>query len=333
VSPNIFFPLHLIQNKAKWRKSMFFKKPSPTPRGVPLDRIEEALKQTTLKPSREGDTLIVKHDRLVTRVDVLAPMVSETVDGKLAAIVTIKTELPSDFSSIFIKPAMVSMVNSLATLGAVTEEKEKYFVGSRLTVYEGEDAWRVQFGLMLFSVIVSTDTIVGAIRKILAKEDPRVAGPSAWTSQDFELAESYLSKRCVCTTGGLGLTAEFGIRAGQYSAAAGHHYTALWEMKADQPHPEMGSGLFCLLNMPHEIKDKGKLDNVLSELNRLEMQGNDLPPHFGAWCRGVRDTNPAYVSFLPNALHGSNGIAINMSFWAMSRAQMADSMLLTMGIR
>jgi len=42
---------------------------------------------------------------------------------------------------------MVSMVNSMATLGAVTEEKGKYFVGSRLTVYEGEDAWNVQFGL------------------------------------------------------------------------------------------------------------------------------------------------------------------------------------------
>ena len=104
-------------------------------------------------------------------------------------------------------------------------------------------------------------------------------------------------------------------------------------MKADQSHPEMGSGLFCLLNMPHEIPNKEKLDKVLAELNRLEMQGNDLPPHFGAWCRGVRDNNPAYVSFLPNVLHGTNGIAVNMSFWAMNRAQMADVMLGAMGIR
>jgi hypothetical protein len=71
----------------------------------------------------------------------------------------------------------------------------------------------------------------------------------------------------------------------------------------------------------------GVVDTERAELNRLEMQGNDLPPHFGAWCRGVRDTNPAYVSFLPNVLHGTNGIAVNMSFWAMSRAQMADVML------
>jgi hypothetical protein len=263
---------------------------------------------------------------------VSAPEIAESVDGKISAIVTIKTELPAEFSSFFTKPALVSMINRMATLGAVTQEKGKHFVGSRLTVYEGEDAWRVEFGLILFSVIGATDTIIAATRKVFTQEAPREAGPSAWTERDFEIAKSYLSRVCVCTTGGLGLTAEFGIRAGEVSAAAGHHYTALWQMIADQPHPEMGGGLFCLLNMPHEIADKDKLDKVVTELNRLEMQGNDLPPHFGAWCHGVRDTNPAYVSFLPNALHGSDGIAVNMSFWAKSRAQIADAMLRTIGV-
>jgi hypothetical protein len=312
---------------------MFFKKPSPTPRGVPLGNLQDALKQTNLKTKRDGDTLMIIHERLVTYVEVSAPETAETVDGKISAIVKIKTELPADFSKLFKNRAMMSMINSMATLGALTVEKGKYFVGSRLTVYDDEDTWNVQFGLMLFSVIVSTDTIMGAMRKIFSQEASRAAGPSAWTDQDLEFAKSYLSRVCVCTTGGLGLTAEFGIRAGQVSAAAGHHYTALWQMRADQPHPEMGGGLFCLLNMPHEIADKEKLDNVLAELNRLEMQGNDLPPHFGAWCRGVRDTNPAYVSFLPNALHETNGIAVNMSFWAMSRAQMADGMVRAMGYR
>ena len=312
---------------------MFFKKLSPSPRGVPLGGLEDALKQTTLRPSRDGDTLIVKHERLVTRVEVSAPETAETVDGKISAIVTVKTELPAEFSSLFAKPALISMVNSMATLGAVTADKGKHFVGSRLTVYEGEDAWKVQFGLILFSVIAAADTIMGATQKMFTEAPPRESGPSAWTEGDFEFAKSYLSRVCVCTTGGLGLTAEFGIRAGEVSAAAGHHYTALWQMIADQPHPEIGSGLFCLLNMPHEISDKDKLDKLIAELNRLEMQGNDLPPHFGAWCRGRRDTNPAYVSFLPDALHGSDGIALNMSIWAMSRAQIADAMLRTMGVR
>lgn len=312
---------------------MFFKKPSPTPRGVPLGRIEEALKQTTLRASRERDTLVVKHERFVTRVDVLAPETAETVDGKISAIVTIKTELPSEFQNLLTRPAMVSISNSLATLGAVTEEKGKYFVGSRLTVYEDEDAWNVHIGLIFFSLIGSADTIMAAMRRVFTKEDSRSTAISAWTEEDFEFTKSYLSHGCVCTTGRLGLTAEFGLHDGQISSLAGHHSTALWQMKADQSHPEMGSGLFCLLNMPHEIPNNDQLDNVLAELNRLEMQGNDLPPHFGAWCRGGRDTNPAYVSFLPNALHSTNGIAVNMSFWAMSRAKMANVMLRTLGFR
>jgi hypothetical protein len=50
----------------------------------------------------------------------------------------------------------------MATLGAVTEDKGQFYVGSRLTVYEGENAWNVQLGLMLFSVIAGPDTVLGA---------------------------------------------------------------------------------------------------------------------------------------------------------------------------
>ncbi len=49
-----------------------------------------------------------------------------------------------------------------------------------------------------------------------------------------------------------------------------------------------------------------------------------------AWCVGGRQNNPAYVAFLPNALHSSRGIALNMSIWAMNRAQIADAMLRTL---
>lgn len=78
----------------------------------------------------------------------------------------------------------------------------------------GEDAWKVQFGLLLFSVIAATDTIMDTTRKMFTEEPPRESEPSAWVERDFEFAKSYLSRFCVCTTGGLGLTAEFGIREG-----------------------------------------------------------------------------------------------------------------------
>ena len=102
---------------------MFFKKPSPSPRGVPLGDLEAALKQTTLKASRDGDTLVVKHERLVTRVEVAAPENPDADDGKIAAIVTIKTELPPEFGNFVTKPGSVSLINHMATLGAVTEER------------------------------------------------------------------------------------------------------------------------------------------------------------------------------------------------------------------
>jgi hypothetical protein len=53
------------------------------------------------------------------------------------------------------------------------------------------------------------------------------------------------------------------------------------------------------------------------------MAAHDLPPHFGAWCEGKLGNNPAYVSFLPNALHKVPGVAVNTAFWAMRRASWA----------
>ena len=309
---------------------MFFQKPSPKPRGVPLDDLEAALAPTTLNATRKWDTLIVLNDNLTTRVEVGAPENPDAGDAVISAIVTIKTQLPSQLAALTGKPGLANMVNRMATLGAVTEENGQFYIGSRLTVYEDENAWDVQFGLILFTIIAAADTMLGAMRRTFSSEPPRKSEPSSWTEQDFNFAQEQLSRLCVCTLGGLGLTAEFGLRSGELSAAVGDRHTALWQMMADQPHPEMGSGLFCLLNMPQTFEDEKKLSSVLTELNRMEMKGHDLPPHFGAWCVGGRQNNPAYVTFLPNALHSSRGIALSMSIWAMTRAQIADAMLRTM---
>jgi len=305
---------------------------SPRPRGVPLGDLEAALKRTSLRVSRQADTLLVRHERYLTRVQVAAPETAETSDGRIGAIVTVRTELPPEVAHLFATPGLMSLANSMASLGAVTQEGGRYFVGARLTVHEGDEAWAVTFGLVLLSAATATDSLLGALRRTLSRELPASADIPAWTPEDFEQVESYLSGLCVCTTGGAGLTAEFAIRTGAVSAALGQAHTALWQMKADEPHPDIGSGLFCLLNMPHTIPDSDTLDQVLAELNRLEMQPADRPPHFGAWCRGARDTNPAYVSFLPDVLHSSPGIALNMSVWAMHRAKMADDMLAAMGV-
>ena len=44
----------------------------------------------------------------------------------------------------------------------------------------------------------------------------------------------------------------------------------------------MGGGLFCLLQMRHQVKDAKKLAQLIMQLNRLEWASEDLTPHFGA---------------------------------------------------
>ena len=302
------------------------------PLGVPLDDLEQALKPTNLNVSRDGDALIARHDGLATRVEVVPPANPESENGPIKAVIQITSELPTETAQIFCSPGTISVANSMATLGALTEKDGCFFVGSRLTVFEeDESTWNVQFPLLIHTVIAAPGSLLGGLRRTIAKEPPK-GGESDWTESDLEMVELYLSRVSVCTTGGLSLTAEFGLKAGAVSAMAGHRQTALWQLYADQPHPELGGGLFCLLQLPHRIGDETKLDRVLNQLNQMEMEPHDLPPHFGAWCRGRVDNNPAYVAFLPNSLHSAHGIAANVSFWALSRARWANLMLASLGV-
>jgi hypothetical protein len=311
---------------------MIFTKPNPSPRGVPLKELEDALAATTLSVSRKGNALIVQHEKLTTYVEVVAPANPESENGPISAVVTIKTPLPKEFSKYLKTPGIVSGMNSMATMGAVTIDSKRHFIGSRLTVYEKDDAWNVQFPLILFAIIAGVDSILGATGRAMSN-GPQGAGESDWTENDLEFVQSHLSRICVCSGGGRGLTAEFGLKSDAVSAGLGHHETALWQLIGDQPHPEVGGGLLCLLQLPHQIDDEVKLDQAIAELNRMEMALHDLPPHFGAWCRGNLGNNPAYVSFLPNALHATNGIALNASAWAFHRAHSADAMLVALGAR
>lgn len=165
----------------------------------------------------------------------------------------------------------------------------------------------------------------------MTTEAPRV-DDSEWNEQDFEQGEGYLSRLCVCTTGGMGLSAEFPLVEGAVSAASGDHGTALFQMMADEPHPELGGGLFCLLQMPHQVKDEDALHQICLRLNAMEMADDVLPPHFGAWCPGRLGNNPSYISFLPNSLYKVPGIATNAAFWSMSRATLAHKALTKMGV-
>ncbi len=245
------------------------------------------------------------------------------------------TELPAPILGMFRgrESSATAAFNALAALGALYQDGQTVRIGSRLTIYEAEDAWgTLHLPLLAFTTICGSEAILGGLRRTLTSEKPR-GGASHWTERDMTHVESYLSKLCVCTTGGRGLTAEFGLADGPGSAIAGDHKTALFQLMADQPHPELGGGLFCLLQMPHQVRDEDRLAKICLQLNQMEMAAHDLPLHFGSWCPGRLGNNPAYVTFLPNALHSASGIAVNTGFWAMNRAQWANAMLASLGVR
>lgn len=311
-----------------WRKKV-----DPRPLGIPLDDVLLLLAPTTIRASMEGSVLVARHEHFTTKVDVVAPKQRQTPDGNIQAVVRIRTELPKAIQGIFKAPEMTADLNALSSLGSLCWDSRKVYVGARLTVYEGEGAWpTLQLPLLAFSVIGATDAILGGMRRQFGNEAPR-DGISDWTEQDMQEVLDCLASRCACTGGGLGITAEFGLSDGEASAARGDHGTALFQMMADQPHPEVGGGLFCLLQMPHRVNDHSELRRLCLQMNAKEMEAVDLPPHFGAWCPGQIGDNLAYVAFYPNALHEVRGFALNAASWALGRALWANQYLTGLGAR
>jgi len=310
------------------------KKPSEPVLGVALQELEAMLAPTTIKASRKNDnTLLAKHEHYTVKVEVVQADQRDSENGPIRAAVRLTSELPAQIRQMFDgkEDAATSAFNAFAALSALYVDGGKLLNGSRLTIYEEEDSWStLHLPLLLFTVIAGNEPILGAMRRTFGGQAPR-GGSSEWTEQDMQQVESYLSQICVCTTGGAGLTAEFPLAAGVVSAATGNTETALFQLMADQPHPEMGGGLFCLLQMPQQIGDSARLQSICAQLNKLEMAAADLPPHFGAWCPGKLGGNPAYISFLPNSLHRVSGIAVNTAFWAANRANWANRMLVSMG--
>ena len=307
------------------------KKVDPRPFGVNLDELSQLLSACNLGVKQSGDGLIVKHRELETLVAIERPEIAETENGLIKAIVKIKTYLPKEISHFLSTPESTVAMNAMVTLGALTVEDGKLFIGSRVTIYEEEDAWNIHLPLIFFATIINADSLLGAMGKTFTGAELNHSD-SDWVDEDFDNVERILSTICVCTTGHLGLTAEFSLREGEVSAVAGHHRTALWQLSADEPHPEMGGGCLCMLQLPHQISDESKLKKIIVQLNQMDMAANDLPPHFGAWCIGRMGDNPAYVSFLPNALHSVDGISVNFSIWANARAQWANAMLASLGV-
>jgi hypothetical protein len=309
---------------------LFKNKFHPRPLGVPLDELERMLSTTSLKISRDADSLTAKHETVITKLKVVPPERGVVGEDALQAVVQITTDLSGNLPKSLLAPEALILLNQMAVLGAITLENGRCFIGSRLSVFEQYPAWNLYIPFLLFTVISGSESQLGAIHRALGNREDELGG-SAWTADDFGDVQSRLSESCACTVGDKGFTAEFGLRPDATSAAAGHRMTALWQLEADEPHPELGGGLRCTLHLPHRVS-REQLPKILADLNRREMAPRDQPPHFGAWCQGNLENSLAYVSFLPNVMHHTDGVALNVSIWALHRAHWADAYLASIGV-
>ena len=80
--------------------------------------------------------------------------------------------------------------------------------------------------------------------------------------------------------------------------------TALLQIRADEPHPALGSGLIAVLRLPVRMSAEEAAVRA-NELNRQERDEWTGAHALGAWC--TRGEEVAFVSFLPNLVLGREG--------------------------
>jgi hypothetical protein len=124
-------------------------------------------------------------------------------------------------------PDLTTVMNGMATLGALAVDRGRIFVGSRLSIYEdSENLLDLHVRLILCATMEATDSLVGAMRRALGRDGVKKE-ESKWSEDDMDEVRDYLSPKSFCTTGGLGLTAEFPLKDGAVSAVMGDSQTAL----------------------------------------------------------------------------------------------------------
>jgi hypothetical protein len=304
--------------------------PDPAPLGIPLSELLAVIQDAdeSRRVERIGDAIVITHEHFVTTLDVIPSEGPEPAARTVQAVIRVRSVLPDDMAAVFKEDTPLALANRMATLGALTSDAPACFVGSRLTVYSGDDQWGLHAALLLCAAEISANSLFGAISRTVTGEKGNTS-PSAWGAEDFAAARQHLSAWYPCEAGEDGVAAEFPLTEGRAGDDADAPM-ALWQLEATS-HPDVGGGLFGVLTMPHVIPDDGVLDAVAAELNRLEMRPLDGPPHFGAWTRGAIEHTVAYCMFLPNILHTVSNVTSSASTWASARAQWANAALAARG--
>lgn len=298
---------------------------------VPLDVIEEMIKATSEEVERQGNMLLFQGSTGQCRIEVES-VHTQTVDGlEIGDIVSIRTELPEQMSSI--DDRQIVIFNTMAALGALIRDSDsgRLSIVSRLSAFQGDnEAWNLYIPLIAFSALLQGDALFGAIRSTMGEESVKLGlpdqdGPSKWTEQDFEFAAERLNQIGMFSNAGNdGLTAEIPLEPGAVSAMMGDE-TSLLTFQAGMSHPAVGSGLFYKLELPIQF-EQDELIFFANKLNQIEQESADAPPFFGAWCSQLDSGRLSHVGFWPNLLY-QPGTVLNLAVWMLHRNSQARAFL------
>lgn len=96
-------------------------------------------------------------------------------------------------------------------------------------------------------------------------------------------------------------------------------------IQIDGGHQLYGQGLLAQIRFGDEIQTDD-LAEFVNDLNRWEMESDDLPPFFGSWCTDPDFAAPAYVMFIP-AMFASYVTPFSLLAWAWGRHEALKTLM------
>ncbi|MDB5796400.1 MAG: hypothetical protein JWP36_302 [Paucimonas sp.] len=298
------------------------------PLGVPLTRLQQLLTPYALdiKPVPAG--FVAKFSHYEANIEVVSGEFDLSFELQIAAVLRMTVRLSASIALPYDDQHLICEANRMAALAAMTlDEDHGLRIGARVTLYRGETSWEtLQVPLLMAAVLLGPEAIVGGVGRSL-REWPAERGRSLWNARELKHEADDMTGFSVCVARGRSVMAEVDLSPG---VPQDKRRRAIFRV-VDTPHPALGGGLSCQLHMPHRIRDRIRMRQVCARLNEMEMAAHDLPQHFGAWCPGLTGENPTYACFLPNMLHGVQGVVAEMGRGAMNRARVANGLLAALG--
>lgn len=152
------------------------------------------------------------------------------------------------------------------------------------------------------------DEMAEAVASVIA---PLGKQPSKWSAREFQdVVDNYMQQppSLGASAGGLGCCVEFPY--GDQSS--------LCRIKADQPHPRLGNGLFLLHSFPVSAMSDAEGARLALSLNATELAEKPSGYGFGSFAFGDGDVH--FTSFIPNATYRP-GMLPNLYFSCAQRAR------------